>query len=109
MPIVTVEIEGIVSRSSSLTLCLQMALPEHQVSIKASSFVPWIIKGIKAFWSLHKEAAIIGNGEVLLIPDRDTEEHLFKLHLNLQHFAKYPILPQFLQIASRAGHYCLSR
>ena len=36
----TVEVEGIVSRFSSLTLSLQMKLSEFPMSIRVSSFLP---------------------------------------------------------------------
>ena len=70
----TVEFEGIVSRSSSFTLSLQMKLSELPVSIRASSFVPQISRGTTAFWSLCGDAATVGIGEVLLTADRDAEK-----------------------------------
>jgi len=84
-----------------------MKLSELPVSIRASSFLPRIIRGIAAFWSLCGDAATVGIDEVLLTADRDAEEDLLDLLLDLQTFAKWPILPQSLQIASRAGHCCL--
>jgi len=84
-----------------------MKLSELPVSIRASSFLPQIIRGISAFWSLCGDAATVGIDEVLLTAGRDAEEDLLDLLLDLQTFAKWPILPQSLQIASRAEHCCL--
>jgi len=43
-----------------------MKLSELPVSIRASSFLPQIIRGISAFWSLCGDAATVGIDEVLL-------------------------------------------